>query len=255
MATEERSRSLALVLWLIASILLTGGNLRPAGSQENGAKGLFRDPSSGALVQPSTGSEKRSNQSKPTREPLAAGPERAQKGSNTGLRYKIEVVGENGEISWVTSKRTFFSGERVRFHFETNVNGYLLIIHKDPSGKSAILFPDPRINNGDNYVEKGTDYIIPPRGNWFRFDQNPGKEELTVFLSQSRMEEIDKFKEKQELEAEQARSLYDKAEQVQGDKGLYLEVAETEANQPTYVANASHDPKALLSTTIILNHR
>jgi hypothetical protein len=133
-----------------------------------GAKALFYDSTSGATFQGTTGDRAR-----------AQSPQ-----ANTGLKYWVELVQPNSsQILRVSSTRTFHSGERIRLHFESNVDGHISLLQMNPDGSSRLLFPDQRINNADNRIKAGIDTTIPFENAWFTFDTNPGMERILVFLT------------------------------------------------------------------------
>jgi hypothetical protein len=105
---------------------------------------------------------------------------------NTGLRYWIELV-RNGQMTRVTNKHQFASGDRIRFHIRSNIDGYAYILLSSGSrGEQSVLFGDPK-SGDDNHVERGREYELPSDG-YLKFDDNPGQEKLTLLLSRSQMD-------------------------------------------------------------------
>ncbi len=103
------------------------------------------------------------------------------------LRYRILLLDRNNNVLEVTDKHRFHTGDRIRLLFESNVDGYLYIFQKGASGRSARLFPDARINSGENHILRYRRISVPPpvgedRG-WWRFDAASGDEEIYLFLS------------------------------------------------------------------------
>jgi hypothetical protein len=68
----------------------------------------------------------------------------------------------------------FHQGERLRFRFSANFNGYLYVMNQGASGDYELLFP--RQDTGiDNRVEAGETYIVPAtKGGSFRVAGPPG---------------------------------------------------------------------------------
>lgn len=98
-----------------------------------------------------------------------------------GLRYSILKRTDAGSVE-VDSATVFRSGDRIRLRVDVNTAGYLYIINRGSSGNWSPLFPSPKIANGDNRVQKGTQYEIPP-GYVFTFDDQPGAERLFIVFS------------------------------------------------------------------------
>jgi len=89
----------------------------------------------------------------------------------------------NGELMRVNNNRAFLSGEKIRIHFQSNVDGRLMIFQQEKNGVMRRLYPDSRINGGDNRIMARVDTIIPSATAWLTFDDDPGEERLTVFLA------------------------------------------------------------------------
>ncbi len=112
---------------------------------------------------------------------------------NAGLRYRLtrrSPGGADADVDPTTT--TFRSGDRVRFEFDSNINGYLYVAQQGSSGKWTVLFPGPDINGGRNAVVRGEQYQVPSN-DWFLFDANPGTEQLFVFLSRTPLTQLPGF--------------------------------------------------------------
>lgn len=100
---------------------------------------------------------------------------------NTGVQYWIELK-RNGQVSKVSNKFDFRSGDRIKFHVKSNINGYAYVILKEGSeGDHAVLFPDAKLRD-DNRVKAGADYALPGDG-YLVFDAHPGNEKVMLLLS------------------------------------------------------------------------
>jgi len=156
--------------WMIAIVGAFLSTHLWASDQHKGAKALYYDQTIGATVQSRSGA--------------SAGKTAAPQPGYTGLKYWVELVQPNSsQILRVSSTRAFHSGERIRLHFESNMDGRIVLVQINPNGTSQMLYPDQRINSGDNHIKAGVDTTVPPGNAWFTFDNNPGTERLLVFLN------------------------------------------------------------------------
>jgi len=74
------------------------------------------------------------------------------------------------------------SGDRVRFRFRTNFDGYLYVTNRSSSGKYEQLFP--RADTGeDNRVRAGKEYQVPATSTLFRIDGPAGYETVYWMVS------------------------------------------------------------------------
>ena len=110
--------------------------------------------------------------------PVAA----ANSAANAGLKYRILRREPGGEAVEVDADTLFRSGDRIRFGFEPNVDGYLYVIQRGSTGRWSVLLPHPMIDGGRNDVTPFGEVTVPPEG-WFQFDENPGAEQVFVYLS------------------------------------------------------------------------
>lgn len=106
-----------------------------------------------------------------------------------GLRCSLIDPATSAELDPV---KVFHSGDRVRVKLESNTNGYLYVLNKDPRGQWTPLFPSAEIINNNNWIERGRAAIVPSSQN-FIFDNDPGKEVLFIVLSKDREPSIDRL--------------------------------------------------------------
>ena len=109
--------------------------------------------------------------------------EASYSGKPLGLRYSILRNDGEGDYREVAPDTVFHSGDRIRVAVEVNDTGYLYIAMKGASGTWKVLFPTADIEGGNNRVESGRQYTIPPAPGRFAFDQQPGEEQLFIVLS------------------------------------------------------------------------
>lgn len=104
-----------------------------------------------------------------------------------GLGYTLYMRDENGNAMRVDPSREFRAGDRIRLSLESNTNGYLYIFHTENNGEPQMLYPDVRLEQGDNRIEAHVPYEIPWNEpgveNWFKFDANPANERLYIVVT------------------------------------------------------------------------
>lgn len=105
---------------------------------------------------------------------------------NTGLQYWIELK-RAGKVLNVSNKFAFKSGDKIRIHVKSNIDGYAYVLLVEGSrGEQSILFPDPQFHD-NNRISSNRDIPIPGEG-YLAFDQNPGTEKLVLLLSRTQMD-------------------------------------------------------------------
>lgn len=102
-----------------------------------------------------------------------------KKPANIGASYFIRLKSPDGTSRDVLSSRKFKTGERFQLGVKVNRPSYIYILNEDPSGKIVQLYPQP---GGDNFVNAMGVVFLPSQGS-FEFDQQPGTEQLLVYVS------------------------------------------------------------------------
>jgi hypothetical protein len=104
-----------------------------------------------------------------------------------GLGYSLYMRDDQGNAIRVDPTREFRAGDRIRLALESNTAGYLYIFHTENDGEPQMLYPDARLEKGDNRIEAHVPYEIPWNEpgveNWFKFDANPANERLYVVVT------------------------------------------------------------------------
>jgi hypothetical protein len=67
----------------------------------------------------------------------------------------------------------FDKGDRLRFRFRANFDGYLYVMDYGTSGSYSLLFPREETGR-ENRIEAGKQYQVPATQAWFRIDGPPG---------------------------------------------------------------------------------
>ena len=165
---------LKATIWFMA--LVVGAGLFGQ-AVEKGAKAIFLDTQTGRMTMPM--------QARPAAARQAA---KAQAGSVqvpaiTGLMYYLELLEPSGQLVRVNSTRTFHSGDKVRLHVSSNVDGSLVILQRQDQGAFERLFPAASMPTLAAFVKKGVDTVLPTASGWFKFDERPGEIHLLMMLT------------------------------------------------------------------------
>jgi serine/threonine protein kinase len=109
-----------------------------------------------------------------------------------GIRFRLIQAGVNDAPMDVDPANEFKTGDRLRFAFESNIDGYLYVAQQGASGNWDVLFPNPDINGGRNAVKRFEEYEVPGDA-WFELDKNVGTEQVFVFLSREPLKTLPGF--------------------------------------------------------------
>ncbi len=106
-----------------------------------------------------------------------------------GIGYSLYMRDTNGDAVRVDPSRIFRAGDRIRISLETNTDGFLYVFHTENNGEPQMIYPDAKLDEGENFVEAHVPYEIPWSGEqseslrWFVFDQNPANERLYIVVT------------------------------------------------------------------------
>lgn len=178
--------------------------------------------------------------------------------ANLGLRFRLTRLGADGvegDVDGATT--TFHSGDRIRFTFESNVDGYLYVVQQGSSGRWTVLFPGPNINGGKNAIGKGQRYQVP-NDDWFLFDENPGTEQVFVFMSREPLKQLPGFDRPVTRYETVVASVVDDLKQRVQSRDLILEKDRTPATasgavQATYVVNKAQVADAVAASIALVH--
>ena len=115
---------------------------------------------------------------------IANGPAQA-----IALGYTLFMRDSNGHNVRVEPGHEFHSGDRVRISLEPNVDGYLYVFHTEGAGPAEMIYPDARLDGGENWIEAHVPMEVPSseqadeRYHWFVFDNNPATERLYIVVT------------------------------------------------------------------------
>jgi hypothetical protein len=176
-----------------------------------------------------------------------------------GISYWIEQLSaDNSVIKMKSDSDTFKSGDRLRFAFKTNRDGYLYILAIGSSGNGYVLFPDTRINQGSNLVNAFNDYRIPDVAKSFVMDSKPGQERLLIFFSPKEIPDIKKyfFGGTKRMEPTNVKEVEHVA-QYSGSRDLMFEddLDIDGAKTVKYIVTQNMSDDAVISKEIVLRHK
>ena len=120
------------------------------------------------------------------------------------LKYKVLKRGDGNSQDRVDPGRQFAIGDQLKLAITPNQKGFLYVVHRSVGvdgrviDKPHVIFPDPRINNGVNTVEKDREYVVPqfcqdfenPDDCWWEITPPNGKEFFTVIFSRDELTDL-----------------------------------------------------------------
>jgi uncharacterized protein DUF4384 len=112
------------------------------------------------------------------------------------LGYTMFMRDVNGRAVRIDPTREFHNGDRIRISLEPNIDGYLYVFHTEGEGQPEMIFPDARLEGGENWVEAHVPIDVPStvetdeRLRWFQFYGNPATEHLFVVMTREPLADV-----------------------------------------------------------------
>jgi hypothetical protein len=113
-----------------------------------------------------------------------------------GLGYTLFMRDADGRGVRVEPTHEFRNGDRVRLALEPNVDGYLYIFDSEDSGPPRMIYPDARLDGGENWIEAHVPMEIPSseeseeRLRWFEFYGKPGGDRIFVVVTREPLKSV-----------------------------------------------------------------
>jgi hypothetical protein len=96
------------------------------------------------------------------------------------LPIHILVPDAGNGVRRVSDRSTFYDHERFKVAVQPKRSGHVYVFSRNSQGDVQLLFP--LHDDGDSYVTRNDRVNVPGDG-WFRFDAEPGQEELILLQS------------------------------------------------------------------------
>ncbi|MCI0486248.1 MAG: DUF4384 domain-containing protein [Blastocatellia bacterium] len=172
----------------------------------------------------------------------------------------------DGNIKMEVDPETVFeTGDQVRLSITANQNGFLYIIAQPEGRNGVLLFPDPTVNDGKNYVTKDKEYLVPyhcddkpdPEDCWMEMTPPAGTEKLLVIFSREKITTLpDKVKKAgDEVRAEVIEAIEAGSEQkVEKITGKLVIPGRPVVPYATRVRNINRNDNEDLMTVIEIKH-
>jgi hypothetical protein len=92
----------------------------------------------------------------------------------------------------------FHAGDQLRLGVTANQDGFLYVIYQKENEDGLVMFPDSRVNNGENYVGRNQEFILPPvncpaqdpNQCWYQVTNDPTKEFFIVVFSRDQIVDL-----------------------------------------------------------------
>jgi hypothetical protein len=114
------------------------------------------------------------------------------------VQYRVLKLKPDGSQVETNALSSFHAGDLLRLGVTANQSGFLYVIHQDEGADGAILFPDSRVNDGQNYVEKNKEFALPspncgapnPMMCWYKVSAATKQEYFIIIFSRDQIMDL-----------------------------------------------------------------
>ncbi len=114
------------------------------------------------------------------------------------VQYRVLIKRPDGSSGDSSLASVFHNGDQLRLGVTANQDGFLYVIYQKEGQDGLIMFPDSRINNGQNEVNKNQEFILPPvncpapdpNECWYKVTNEPTKEFFIIVFSRDQIVDL-----------------------------------------------------------------
>lgn len=114
------------------------------------------------------------------------------------VQYRVLIKRPDGTQGESSVASVFHVGDMLRLGVTANQSGYLYVIYQKEDQDGLVMFPDSRVNNGENYVARNQEFILPPVNCpaadptqcWYTVTNDPTKEFFIVVFSRDQIVDL-----------------------------------------------------------------
>ncbi len=111
------------------------------------------------------------------------------------VQYRVLIKRPDGSSGESSVASVFHAGDRLRLGVTANQDGFLYVIYQKEGQDGLIMFPDSRINSGENVVTRNREFILPPsvcpapdpNECWYKVTAEPTKEFFIIVFSRDQI--------------------------------------------------------------------
>ena len=111
------------------------------------------------------------------------------------VQYRVLIKRPDGTEGEASAASVFHAGDMLRLGVTANQDGFLYVIYQKEDQDGLVMFPDSRVNHGENYVGKNQEFILPPAvcpstnpdDCWYKVTNDPTKEFFIIVFSRDQI--------------------------------------------------------------------
>jgi hypothetical protein len=114
------------------------------------------------------------------------------------VQYRVMIKRLDGTEGESSLASVFHTGDLLRLGVTANQDGFLYVVYQKEGEDGHILFPDSRVNHGENYVTNNQEFILPPLecpssdpdDCWYKVTDDPAQEFFIIVFSRDQITDL-----------------------------------------------------------------
>lgn len=114
------------------------------------------------------------------------------------VQYRVLIKRTDGSEGESSLASVFHTGDRLRLGVTANQDGFLYVVYQKEGEDGQIMFPDSRVNHGENYVTNNEEFILPPINCplpdpdqcWYQVTDDPTQEYFIIVFSRDQITDL-----------------------------------------------------------------
>jgi Domain of unknown function (DUF4384) len=114
------------------------------------------------------------------------------------VQYRVMIKRPDGSEGESSLASVFHTGDLLRLGVTANQDGFLYVVYQKEGQDGQIMFPDSRVNHGENYVTNNQEFILPPLqcplpnpdDCWYKVTDDPTQEFFIIVFSRDQITDL-----------------------------------------------------------------
>lgn len=114
------------------------------------------------------------------------------------VQYRVMIKRKDGSEGESSLASVFHEGDLLRLGVTANQDGFLYVVYQKEGRDGIIMFPDSRVNHGENYVSDNEEFILPPLECplpdpdecWYKVTSDPIQEYFIIVFSRDQITDL-----------------------------------------------------------------
>ncbi|HKR11901.1 MAG TPA: DUF4384 domain-containing protein [Pyrinomonadaceae bacterium] len=114
------------------------------------------------------------------------------------VQYRVMIKRPDGSQGESSLASVFHENDLLRLGVTANQDGFLYVVYQKEGHDGQVMFPDSRVNHGENFVTNNQEFILPPiecplpnpDQCWYKVTDDPAQEFFIIVFSRDQITDL-----------------------------------------------------------------